>query len=286
MNLRSALSGLLASVVVATALTAGVTPAAQAAPGGRAYVGMGDSFAANPTIPQQVHGWVTDGCGKSNNAYPDRVGHQKFGGDFVNLACNGVSISGKAGPGLAWMADMAAGRGELGERTRVVTITAGGAEGWNLAVADRRDFGFIDGANYVNDDEWVRRMAPVVGTVKRHAPNATVYIVGYPETTGPGNQACIVNAAAGPDANIPLSVPVNMGILLNKLNGIAARTAGRLGVTYIDTFRPGTGLCAHPDRQWVHSIIDIPGENDRMPFHPNSRGDQALADIVMRETRG
>lgn len=254
------------------------TPTASAA-GGRAYVGMGDSFAANPTVPQQFAGFFNGGCGQGTDTYVDRIGRQRFGGNYANIACNGVTVSGHAGPGVAHLAEQAKRRGIIGPNTRLVTITVGAAEGWNPARLNGRDFGITGGGAFATQQRWNDRMGSAIRRIKRVAPNARIMVVGYPEVTRPDRLLCTSSIALGNKESLDVGVPSGIGEMMHNVNRIASRGT-HLGYEYVNTVRPDTGTCAHPNRQWVHGILDIPGENDRMPVHPTSRGNQGIANIV------
>ncbi|AGF73468.1 SGNH/GDSL hydrolase family protein [Corynebacterium halotolerans] len=273
----------MAAVIAAVAVlvTALFTAPAAQAQAGRAYVAMGDSFPANPAIPEQLDGFFRGYCSQRDDAYPDLVGRDYFGGDYVNLACNGNSLSGGAGPSLVSKMNAAHARGEIGPATRLVTITAGAAEGWNPATPRGRDFGIIDGADHVTPQRWVERMGPVIGRINQLAPNARIMFVSYPEI-GDGNGNLCLATFSGGSAHLPVPVPLNVERFIDTVNSTAAAHQ-HLGYEYVDTDRPGTGTCAPVGNQWVRSVFDIPGAGDglRMPFHPTALGERAVADIVM-----
>ena len=266
----------LAAVIMA--LSGISAPVAQAA-GGRAYVGMGDSFAANPTVPQQIAAIGGPNCAQGTDSYVDRIGKQRFGGNYANIACNGVTLSGGAGPGLGYLADQAQRRGLIGPSTRLITITAGAAEGWNPARPNGRDFGLAGGAAFATQERWNERMGSNIRRIKRIAPNARIMFVSYPEVTQPNNFICTSSIALGNKESLDIGIPVGAGEMIHNVNRNAARGTF-LGYEFVNTVRRDTGTCAHPNRQWVHALVDIPGENDRMPFHPTGLGNQGMADIV------
>lgn len=282
---RMIAAGAAAALMLAGVLATPFAPEAHAQTG-RAYVAMGDSFPANPDIPEQLQGLITGDCVQRSDAYPDLIGAEAYGGNYVNLACNGTTLTGAAGPGIIHNMNAAHARGEIGPATQLVTITAGAAEGWNPAAPGGRDFGFLDGANYVTPQSWTDRMGPVVDRIHEIAPNARVMVVGYPEVGNGQGAICLLNLSGGMNSssgpgNLPLAVPTPFEHYIDKINGLAA-SHQHLGYEYVNTDQPGTGSCAAPDNQWVRSIIDIPGAGDgiRMPVHPTAIGDRGVADIV------
>lgn len=281
---------MITAIVVAVLMVSGwfiVSGTSQAhAQTGRAYVAMGDSFPANPDIPEQLQGLITGECAQRSDAYPDLIGQESFGGSYVNLACNGTTLTGQAGPGIIHNMNMAHARGEIGPATQLVTITAGAAEGWNPATPRGRDFGFLDGANHVTPQSWANRMGPVVNRINEIAPNARIMFVGYPEVGDNRGGLCLLNVSAGSgsgagSSNLPVAVPTGFENFIDRINGMAA-SHQHLGYEYVATEQPGTGTCAHPSQQWVRAVIDIPGAGDglRMPVHPTAIGDRGVADLV------
>lgn len=284
-GMRRAFAATAAGLMAAAGALA-AAPTASAAPGGVGYVAFGDSYAANPTIGEQLAGFTQpDRCGQGADAYPVRLGN-KLGMSTANAACNGVSINGMAGPGLGFTADRAAARGQLGDNTRLVTITVGGAEGWNLALADRRDFGVTNGGDFLNYQEFVNRMRGPLNTIRHHAPNARILFVGYPAVGNDRGEVCLINADVPPELgtpNIAAPVPTNATGFLNKLDNIARDAAGELGYEYVETRRAGTDTCAPTPNRWVHGVLD--SQMQQMTFHPSDNGNEAIAQITADHVR-
>lgn len=280
MRIRSGktVAAILAVALMVAALFA--APAAQAQTG-RAYVAMGDSFPANPDIPDQLDGLLRGYCAQRDDAYPDRIGQQHFGGNYVNLACNGTTMAGGAGPSAIHNMNAAHARGEIGTATRLVTITIGAAEGWNPAFPGGRDFGFIDGANHVTPQRWTERMGGMINRINQIAPNARIMFVSYPEVGDNRGAICLANFGNEGSVHLPVPVPTNFEHYIRHINA-TAEAHQHLGYEFVNTARPGTGSCAPPERQWVRAVVDFPGAGDgiRMPVHPTALGDAGVADIV------
>lgn len=279
-GMRRVLAATAAGLMAAAGALA-AAPTASAAAGGVGYVAFGDSYSANPTVAEQLTGFTQpDRCGQGADAYPVRLG-KKLGMSYANASCNGVTINGMAGPGLGFTADRAAARGQLGDNTRLVTITVGGAEGWNLAMPDRRDFGVINGGDFLNYQEFVNRMRGPLNTIRHHAPNARILFVGYPAVGNDRGEVCLMNADVPPELgtpNIAAPVPTNATGFVNKLDNIARDAAGELGYEYVETRRPGTGTCEPSGNRWVHGLID--NQIHQMMFHPSANGNEAIAQIT------
>lgn len=258
------------------------TPAGTA----RAYVAFGDSFAANPEIPMQMSGLLNRECRHSSQGYPERVGREVFKGDHASYTCNNATLSGVAGRGIIDLIHQAQANGDLGAETQLVTLGVGGADDWNSQLGGLPDFGAVFGGVNATEQAWTARMIPVLEVLRAAAPHARVLFIGYPEIDDGRGGVCVLNISDGrggsSDTNLPVAVPVRIGELMDTLNRHAANNE-HLGYEFVDTDVPGTGTCADPSRQWVRSVVDIPGAGDglRMPVHPSALGERGMADVIM-----
>lgn len=276
---------LVTAMVVGVGLLIPVGQASATETGDRAYVAFGDSFAANPQIPLQITGLINRECVRSPDGYPGRVGREVFGGDYASYACNNATLAGRAGRGILDMIHQAEVNGDLGPGTQLVTLGLSGADDWNPQLGGLADFGVISGADNATEAAWVTRMIPVLDALQAAAPQARVMFIGYPEIDDGRGGICVLNISDGiggsSDTNLPVAVPVRIGELLETINRHAANNE-QLGYEFVDTDVPGTGTCVDPSRQWVRSVIDIPGAGDglRMPVHPTALGEQGMADLI------
>jgi hypothetical protein len=64
------------------------------------------------------------------------------------------------------------------------------------------------------------------------------------------------------------------------LNRTLAREAAANGATFVDTYRATIGhdVCQRPGARWVEGLIPA---SPAYPFHPNRRGQQAIARQVL-----
>jgi lysophospholipase L1-like esterase len=208
---------LIARAALALGLLLAATPVVTAAASppppteGLAYVALGDSYAAGfgltPTTSDPVKG-----CGQAADDYPHRIA-AALGLHLTDVTCGGadtanvVSTPQKVGRHPAPVQSLA-----LGPGTRVVTITVGGNDLDFTSILQSCLAATPHGpifstklttceASYVKKgvDSLARRITNVVSarltqtfaTIRSEAPNAKVFVVGYP--------AILPDAANTPD---------------------------------------------------------------------------------------
>jgi hypothetical protein len=98
-------------------------------------------------------------------------------------------------------------------------------------------------------------------------------VVGYPVILPDSGFGCypVVPIAFG-------DVPYLRGIE-KSLNAMLQAAAAAHGASYVDTYAPTIGhdACKSGSTRWVEGLI--PGTS-AAPFHPNARGEQAMAAAV------
>jgi hypothetical protein len=70
-----------------------------------------------------------------------------------------------------------------------------------------------------------------------------------------------------------------------QLNRMLRERAGKAGVGYVDTYTPSVGRDACADRQvrWVEPLVPLA---PAASVHPNERGEQGMADAVVKTLGG
>lgn len=284
-HLRLALAGPMVAALLA------VLPAAASAkkhqgppPGPLDYVAIGDSYTASALPP--VDPAAPPPCGRSQVNYPHLVA-KALGLTLTDVSCSGAQtkdITESQFPGQPPQ-DTA-----LSAATDVVTIGMGGN--------DNNVFGtLVTGCTQIDFVEQVPGDAPckeALGEFVREAldadrppeeaalvhvhelaPNATVFVVGYPEIT-PQNGSC-----AG--------VPWTEGDLRWFRDHVSKpgdrqleKIAKRNGAIFVDTFKPSKGhdACQAPGVRWIEPIF---GSLSPLAFHPNAMGEEAMAAAVEEE---
>ncbi|MFJ8111744.1 SGNH/GDSL hydrolase family protein [Streptomyces sp. NPDC096132] len=298
---RAALAGALACGVLTTAIVIGghddlTDPTPPRGP----YVALGDSYTAGPDIPARTGTPV--GCDRSDRNYPTLVARRLEvpAGDFRDVSCSGATLADLTAPQTTDHGTNPAQLSALDGRTRLVTLGMGGNDiGFAPLVRTCVKSGVLTfalkslqvgtgsapcRARYVSDgtDEIRRRidaaderLAKALAEVRRRAPNARVYVVGYPailpsHTTGCGDE---MGLAAGDVTYLHEKE--------QQLNAMLRERADRAGVGYVDTYTPSVGRDACADRRvrWVEPLVPLA---PAASVHPNERGEQGMADAVLK----
>lgn len=252
-------------------------------PPAESYVALGDSFTAGPLIPSQSLDPL--GCLRSTSNYPSELAPR------LDLELRDVSCSG------AETDDMFAEQGvtpgpnppqldALDEHTGLVTLGIGGNDiGFSSIVADcielnpwgpgcRGDF-VSGGTDEISDDiaATAPKVAAVVAEVHDRAPEADVFVVGYPTILPHTGDGCW--------PAVPI-VPSDVEYLRAKhqeLNAMLAAVAAANGAVFVDTYTPSIGrdACQDAGTKWVEGLVPT---SAAAPVHPNARGMAGTADVV------
>jgi lysophospholipase L1-like esterase len=278
------LAGAVGVVLATTVAVPGAGAAvAQPAPGG--YVALGDSFTAGPLVPNQR----TDplGCLRSDRNYPSLVAAARGSSLFRDVSCSGADTG-----------DMTQAQGVtpgpnppqfdvLTPATALVTLGIGGNDigfsgiieecvtllPWETPCRDRYTAGGTDELT-ARIAATAPRVAATLAGIRDRSPQARVLVVGYPAIVPDTGRGCWPSVPIGWD---------DVGYLRAKhkeLNAMLAAQAAAAGATYVDAYAASVGrdACASVGRRWVEPLV--PG-NAAAPFHPNARGMQGVAGVVL-----
>ncbi|MFF2422882.1 SGNH/GDSL hydrolase family protein [Streptomyces mirabilis] len=118
------------------------------------------------------------------------------------------------------------------------------------------------------------RLADTLAEVRRRAPQARVYVVGYP---------AILPAAAGDCGRDMGLAPGDVTFLhqeQQQLNTTLRQRAEDAGAGYVDTYAPSNGhdVCSARESRWVEPLVPLA---PAAPVHPNARGERGMADAVI-----
>jgi len=247
------------------------------------YVSMGDSFTAGPLIPVQVE---PAGCMKSNRNYPNLVWASLRGVAFRDISCSGAKTDDLYAPQSISGGTNPAQLSKLTNRTTVVTLGIGGNDiGFTEIIRNCaapspsptpcQDRYVVDGVDEIG--RRIRSTAPkisaAIAAIERRAPNARVYLVGYPQilpNTGPG---CWPSLPIKED-----DVPY-LRAKAKQLNSMLRKQTVSAGIGYVDTYGPSRGhsACALPTVRWVEPLLPPIAA---APVHPNALGMAGMAKVV------
>lgn len=255
----------IAATVVAVGVVGVLTAStAEAAPPLRQLVGLGDSYTTGIGIPP------SDGssCGRSTRAYP-LAAARALGAAGRSVACGGAVVADLTAPGRSGEPAQVDGLGGAD----LVALTIGGNDvGGPHGVLDSA----ASPAAMAQFAAAVRALGPrltdALVAIRRAAPDATLYILGYPDVMPRTDRAladCLGARAAGLAA-----AAVHASIEdLNQVVRSAATTAGAVFVDPAAAFA-GHEMCtptpyANPPNRpaaWAGAAL-----------HPNVLGHRALA---------
>jgi lysophospholipase L1-like esterase len=285
------------STITATATSVKGSVVSPASKG--SYVALGDSYTAGPGIPDQSG--TPAGCGRSDRNYPSLVAREldiKAAG-FRDMSCSGATVNDLSGSQSTDDGVNPAQLSALSSRTRLVTIGLGGNDiGFSALVkrcATSGIFYYATGSGkYTGDDapcqgQYVsgdtdeiqqrirtagERLADALKEVKHRAPQAGVYVVGYPAILPSKSSDC------GREMGLAPGDVTFLHHELQQLNTTLKQRAEDAGVGYVDTYTPSVGhdVCSAPQTRWIEPLVPL---TPAAPVHPNARGERGMADAVL-----
>jgi lysophospholipase L1-like esterase len=270
-------------------------PAAASAGGFPALTGpmvaLGDSYTAGALLPTDLRARPL-GCLRSARAYPVQVA-AALGASLTNAAC---SSAGVADMTAAQQTDLGTNPPQLNALApddSLVVLTLGGDDIGFMNVLDEcMELSFTDPwgspcrAHFTSGgtDQLAAlvkaeapRMTAVLSDIAARAPQARIVVVGYPDMFPLGG---------GCWPAVPITdgdIGYLRGIEL-QLNAMLAADAKAAGATFVNTYTPTIGH----DFCQPETIRDVEGVllgSLALPFHPNARGQAAIAATVLAALR-
>jgi len=266
--------------------TAGASPG-YAVPAGP-VVALGDSYTAGALLPLDVAA-APPGCLRSPDAYPVLVA-TVLKAPLTDVACTNAGVKEMTEAQKTYLGTNPPQLSALRPDDALVLLTLGGDDmGFmnvlqtcmKLSVTD--PWGSPCEAHYTTggtDQLAARvsaeapRLAAVLRAIAADAPRARIVLVGYPDLF-PLSGGCWP------------AVPITDGDIAylrgieTQINAVLAADAKAAGATYVNTFTAtaGHGFCAPESTRDVEGLV--PG-SAALPFHPNTRGQAAIAAAVLK----
>ncbi|QUQ71061.1 SGNH/GDSL hydrolase family protein [Kutzneria sp. CA-103260] len=246
------LSRALPCLAVAVAAALSTTAVAHAAPAAVNYAAVGDSYASGVGTQSSYD----NSCDRSSKGYPSLWAAAHSVSAFTNVACSGA----KTGDVINSQV------GSLSSANTMVTVTIGGNDAGFSSVMESCIVGGDSGCNTAvnNAKNYVNTTLPglldnAYNAISSHAPNATVYVVGYPHFYQLGG-SCSVGLSDTARGYI------NSGA--DTLDSAISAAAGRHGFQFVDVRSrfDGHGICS--STWWLNSVT-WPVVNS---YHPNASG--------------
>lgn len=251
------------------------------------YVALGDSYTSGPFVPFQRLDPL--GCGRSTNNYPSFLAAALDVETYVDVSCGGARTDHMTAEQAVIAGSNPPQFDALDDEIDLVTIGIGGndfgvfGELLDVCPALRADDPTgAPCAEHFNQDgvdvmleriaRTEKRVEDVLVGITERAPDADVYVVGYPRII-PVSGTCpdILPFADGDYTYLD-------GIE-QALNEALAAAAERAGVAYVDAFGPSIDhdACGASGRAWIQ------GQQLNIfwaaPYHPNLYGMAGVAGI-------
>jgi lysophospholipase L1-like esterase len=246
------LSRALLCLAATTAAALSTTAFAYAAPAAVNYAAVGDSYAAGVGTQSSYD----NSCDRSSKGYPSLWAAAHSVSAFTDVACSGAKTSDVINSQV----------GALSSANTVVTVTVGGNDAGFSSVMESCILGGDSGCKtaVTNAENYVNTTLPglldnTYNAIRGHAPNATVYVVGYPHFYQLGG-SCSVGLSDTSRSYI------NGGA--DTLDSAISAAAGRHGFRFVDvrSLFDGHGICS--SNWWLNSVT-WPVVNS---YHPNATG--------------
>ncbi|GAA1215658.1 SGNH/GDSL hydrolase family protein [Prauserella alba] len=242
-----------AAAIAALALVGGATTAGAAeATAYDSYVALGDSYSSGAGAGDYGD---SGGCKRSANAHPQLYADANGINDFQFEACLGARTG-----------DVLAQADALSADTDVVTVSVGGNDAGFVDVmidcTTSFDQGCIDRVDEAK--EYVDTTLPglldgVYDEIRANAPNAEVFVLGYPRFYEIGGSC---NAGLSDTKR----AAINSGA--DALAETTSERAAAAGFTFVDVRDEFTGHEICSDDWWLHSVTWPVDES----YHPNAAG--------------
>lgn len=270
----------VALFAAALSLTLGVASAASAAQ----WVGLGDSYAAGPLIPNQSLNPL--GCLRSDKNYA-HLGATAAGKSLSDVSCSGAKTDDMTAAQNVTPGPNPPQFNALSTSTQIVSLSIGGNDiGFTSIIencASVTPFGHPcqDQYNSGGVDQLAARInatapkvAAVIQGIHARSPAARVVVVAY--------EPILPETGSGCWPQVPLAwadVPY-LRATQKRLNTMLATVAAANGARYADTYTASIGhdACKSSSTRWVEPLI--PG-NTAAPFHPNARGMAGVTPTVV-----
>jgi len=261
---------------------------AAATPDPGSMVALGDSYTAGGLLPLDTTA-VPPGCLRSTKAYPVLVA-TALKARLTDVSCTNAGVKEMTEAQKTYLGTNPPQLSALGPGDSLVLMTLGGDDmGFlnvlqtcmKLSVTD--PWGSPCEAHYTKGgtDQLAAkvkaeapRIAKVLGEIAAAAPHARILLVGYPD---------LFPMSGGCWPAVPITdgdVAYLRGIE-KQMNAMLAADAKAAGATYVDTFTPTIGhdFCKPESVRDVEGLV--PG-SATLPFHPNNRGQSAIASAVLK----
>jgi lysophospholipase L1-like esterase len=250
-------------------------------------VALGDSYTAGALLPTALKARPL-GCLRSAKAYPVLVA-TALGASLTNAACASAGVRDMTAAQKTNIGTNSPQLNALAPDDSLVVLTLSGDDLGFMNVLDKcMELSFTDPwggpcqAHYTSGGTdqlaaLVKAEAPkmtvVLSEIAARAPQARIVVVGFPD---------LFPLSGGCWPAVPIT-DGDIGYLRGievRLNSMLAADAKAAGATFVDTYTPTIGhdFC-QPER--IRDVEGLLPGSWALPFHPNARGQAAIAAAVL-----
>jgi hypothetical protein len=266
--------------LAAFALVFAAAPSARAAD----WVGLGDSYAAGPLIPNQSLQPL--GCLRSSRNFA-HLAAARVGMSLADVSCSGAETGDMTSAQSTDAGTNPPQFNALSAATKVVSLQIGGNDIGFTEILENcvtynpfshpcQDRYVVNGRDEISARiaAAAPKVAAVLAGIKSRSATARVLVVNY--------AAILPESGRGCWPQVPLAyadVPY-LRAKEHELNAMIATQASAAGATLVDDFTPSVSknACQSSGTRWVEPLVPT---NAAAPFHPNARGEAGVADAVV-----
>jgi lysophospholipase L1-like esterase len=266
--------------IAAVLATLAFAPAAR----GADWVGLGDSYAAGPLIPNQSLQPL--GCLRSSRNFA-HLAAARVGMSLADASCSGAETGDMTAPQSTDAGTNPPQFDALSAATKVVSLQIGGNDigfteilencvTYNPFSPPCQDRYVVNGHDEISARivATAPKVADVLAGIKSRSAAARVLVVNY--------AAILPESGRGCWPQVPLAyadVPY-LRAKEHELNAMLATQAAAAGATLVDDFTASVGkdACRSSSVRWVEPLVPATAA---APFHPNARGEAGVADSVV-----
>lgn len=279
------------AVCLAAMSAGGAGTAAGASP--PAYAALGDSYTSGPFIPDQT--LSPPGCLRSDRDYPHLTA-AALGLALTDVSCSGATTADLTAPQQTTVGTNPPQLDAVTAADKVVTLGIGGNDihfsrilencaaaspygptkvGWTC-----KSYYTAGGTDRISAA--IQALAPRVATaladIHRLAPDARVFVVGYPAILPPTGDGCWPDMPLT-DADVPYLRAKEV-----QLNRALSQVAAANGARYVNAYSGSTthDACTPEATRWIEPFLP---ESPAAPLHPNATGETAMARFVTAALR-
>lgn len=255
------------------------------------YVALGDSYTAAPLVGASS---VDDPCIQSDVDYPHLLARY-LGATLIDQSCTGADLSNVVGRQLRLDDEAAPPQIEaVTAQTDLVTVGIGGnpaaAHAWFEICPALRD-GDPEGSpcrDHFREEgggtdalarvlrKQRKQLVTVLTEIRERAPEARVFVVGYPAIfPEKGHCPKRLTLAKGDVAYARAT--------LHRLNDHLEHAAEKTGAEYVDVYAATVGHDICSDDPWIQGRKSEVGVG--LAYHPKAEEQRAVADLLLRQLR-